>query len=524
MAHKSTLLRPIISSPGCESNGNNFKTKEQCEQKCAKHAGKNTNNGRARTMKATARSLQLSLIQPICLQPKDIGRCRAMRPKWYFDESRKTCKLFHWGGCGGNQNKFETKQECERTCRLPKSSGGGLLGGRSGGDEEGQVEDRPAVKQCRMQDELFNLGDVVKFNENGCKSCECNSPPFLTCRVKTCPEFNEPAPEGDQWICKPSYDADNCCQTGYQCVSANPPVVVEEQGQLPPPDACANKICKAIAFVSAPGQLCTPTYDEDGCCQTGVECMPEEMTKPAPKPEICARKRCKLIGFLEPEGQKCQPQFDEDGCCQVGISCVSANPPVIRISPPPPPPKPDVCATRMCTAINYIAGPGQLCVPTYDEDGCCQTGVECKPDPEKIEKRKPKAKPEECARRPCLAIGFLSPPGKDCVPTYDEDGCCQTGVKCEDPKPDVCSARPCPAIGFPEPPNSICTQTFDADGCCQTGLSCVPDHAPTITKNMDVCATRPCVEIGFVSSPDKICVPTYDDDGCCQTGLECRDP
>ncbi len=36
-----------------------------------------------------------------CELPREIGRCRAMIPAYYFNPSSLKCELFMYGGCGG---------------------------------------------------------------------------------------------------------------------------------------------------------------------------------------------------------------------------------------------------------------------------------------------------------------------------------------------------------------------------------------------------------------------------------------
>ena len=42
--------------------------------------------------------------------------CLAYFIRWYFDKSDKTCKSFVFGGCNGNDNNYNTEQECLLTC------------------------------------------------------------------------------------------------------------------------------------------------------------------------------------------------------------------------------------------------------------------------------------------------------------------------------------------------------------------------------------------------------------------------
>jgi len=52
-----------------------------------------------------------------CLLPKDIGRCRSFVPRFYFDSSTGQCETFSWGGCRGNDNRFESLEECQSVCK-----------------------------------------------------------------------------------------------------------------------------------------------------------------------------------------------------------------------------------------------------------------------------------------------------------------------------------------------------------------------------------------------------------------------
>lgn len=61
-------------------------------------------------MKGTARCL---------LAPAQGGKlvsCFASIPSWYHDHSEGICKEFTYGGCGGNENRFDTKEDCDAAC------------------------------------------------------------------------------------------------------------------------------------------------------------------------------------------------------------------------------------------------------------------------------------------------------------------------------------------------------------------------------------------------------------------------
>ncbi|XP_064485676.1 thrombin inhibitor hemalin-like [Ornithodoros turicata] len=81
---------------GCDGNANNFHTKQECEDTCK------------------------FVPKKACTLEPEGGPCRAMIRRWHFNETDGRCKKFYYGGCSGNDNNFETRRECEDSCRRTK--------------------------------------------------------------------------------------------------------------------------------------------------------------------------------------------------------------------------------------------------------------------------------------------------------------------------------------------------------------------------------------------------------------------
>ncbi|XP_062566162.1 PI-stichotoxin-Hcr2i-like isoform X1 [Saccostrea cucullata] len=55
---------------------------------------------------------------PICSLPREPGLCRGACPRYYYDTRTGTCRSFTYGCCGGNLNNFQSRELCNRVCKI----------------------------------------------------------------------------------------------------------------------------------------------------------------------------------------------------------------------------------------------------------------------------------------------------------------------------------------------------------------------------------------------------------------------
>eukprot|EP00066_Takifugu_rubripes_P025408 XP_011614674.1 PREDICTED: kunitz-type protease inhibitor 1 [Takifugu rubripes] len=52
-----------------------------------------------------------------CTELPDTGGCRDSLTKWYYNPVKQECSRFNYGGCQGNENRFESPESCMKFCR-----------------------------------------------------------------------------------------------------------------------------------------------------------------------------------------------------------------------------------------------------------------------------------------------------------------------------------------------------------------------------------------------------------------------
>ncbi|XP_046403956.1 carboxypeptidase inhibitor SmCI-like [Ischnura elegans] len=129
---------------GCGGNKNRFKTRDDCERKCRGQSIKRKGSVRPedeciplgesceakgcrtapkaqwdqqRGCKTCVCPPVTPITQAACKQPPAArGHCRALLPRWSYDQHLRTCREFQFGGCDGNKNNFPSLQACMRIC------------------------------------------------------------------------------------------------------------------------------------------------------------------------------------------------------------------------------------------------------------------------------------------------------------------------------------------------------------------------------------------------------------------------
>ncbi|KAL0961889.1 hypothetical protein UPYG_G00332960 [Umbra pygmaea] len=80
---------------GCRGNANNFMSFEACHKACFK----------------------IPKIPQICRFQKNIGPCRGSFLKYFFNMTTMQCEPFFYGGCNGNENRFDDHTSCLEYCK-----------------------------------------------------------------------------------------------------------------------------------------------------------------------------------------------------------------------------------------------------------------------------------------------------------------------------------------------------------------------------------------------------------------------
>lgn len=109
---------------GCGGNDNRFQSENECEQSCRRADDKPVTEAPPRThpprrqeeVTQATRRPSIARQKDHCLLPYQSGSCDERTRRYYYDRGYGICTQFAYSGCDGNENNFETLEECEELC------------------------------------------------------------------------------------------------------------------------------------------------------------------------------------------------------------------------------------------------------------------------------------------------------------------------------------------------------------------------------------------------------------------------
>ncbi|KAM4742255.1 kunitz-type protease inhibitor 2 [Anableps anableps] len=117
---------------GCEPNGNNFESQEDCEATCSGVTGSVLLEEPISAPPPPApKAPRMAPVESALLQKSEIpaekfaelceaeyqtGPCRAAFKRWFYNKEIGICQTFIYGGCSGNKNNYISEDSCKSTC------------------------------------------------------------------------------------------------------------------------------------------------------------------------------------------------------------------------------------------------------------------------------------------------------------------------------------------------------------------------------------------------------------------------
>ncbi|KAG2470850.1 UBP3 hydrolase, partial [Polypterus senegalus] len=123
----AAAVKKVCNLPADEGQGSGNipnlyydKARDNCQPLSYRGSGGNLNRFSNDKMCMRNCSSKAHVLYPetdaVCKMKNDKGFCQGFYYVFHYDWSKRTCDGFFYTGCGGNGNRFETKEMCNRTC------------------------------------------------------------------------------------------------------------------------------------------------------------------------------------------------------------------------------------------------------------------------------------------------------------------------------------------------------------------------------------------------------------------------
>lgn len=167
---------------GCGGNENNFIDEHACLSRCEKIDEEPEPPAPAQRPEPTPSytSAPQPESEPFrtqhCFLPSEVGDCRALVRRYFYNSQEGLCELFGYGGCGGNQNNFVSIEECEQHC----------------GNAQNPCSLPPVAGRCQENITRFyydhRSGQCAEFEYTGCHGNRNNFYTESECRAQCQPD------------------------------------------------------------------------------------------------------------------------------------------------------------------------------------------------------------------------------------------------------------------------------------------------------------------------------------------------